>query len=115
MICKEYDEKIRNWIAENRERMVDMWLELVRIPSVRSEPAPGAPFGVPCAQALKKATDYGTAMGFDTRLEADRGYSLASWGQGEKTIGLFGHSDVVPAGDGWLYAKPFEPVIRDGV
>lgn len=115
MICKEYDEKIRGWIAENRERMVDMWLDLVRIPSVRSEPAPGAPFGVPCAQALKKATDYGTAMGFDTRLEADRGYSLICWGQGEKTIGLFGHSDVVPAGDGWLYAKPFEPVIRDGV
>lgn len=115
MICKEYDEKIRAWISENRARMIDMWLDLVRIPSVRSEPAPGAPFGVSCAQALKRATDYGAEMGFATRLEADRGYSLISCGDGEKTIGIFGHSDVVPAGDGWLYTEPFEPVVRDGV
>lgn len=115
MICKEYDEKIQAWIRENRERMIEMWLDLVRIPSVRSEPAPGAPFGIPCAQALKKATDYGAEMGFATRLEAERGYSLISCGDGEKTIGVFGHSDVVPAGDGWLYTKPFEPIIKDGV
>lgn len=115
MICREHDEKIQAWIRENRERMIDMWLELVRIPSVRSEPAPGAPFGENCAQALKKATEYGEKMGFATRLEAARGYSLISYGEGEKTIGIFGHSDVVPAGDGWLYTKPFEPVIRDGV
>ena len=115
MICQEQDRKIRAWIDENRERMIHMWMDLVRIPSVKSEPAPGAPYGVPCAQALKKATDYGAEMGFDTRLEADRGYSLISYGDGEKTIGIFGHSDVVPAGDGWLYTKPFEPIIRDGV
>ena len=115
MLCKEYDDKIKAWIEENRETMVQMWLELIRIPSVRSQPAPGAPFGAACARALKKATEYGAKMGFATRLEADRGYSLISYGTGEKTIGLFGHSDVVPAGDGWLYAKPFEPVIREGV
>lgn len=115
MLCQEHDRKIQNWIQENRERMVSMWLDLVRIPSVKGEPAPGAPFGIPCAQALKKATEYAEKMGFDTRLEAERGYSLAAYGQGEKTIGIFGHSDVVPAGDGWLYAKPFEPVVRDGV
>lgn len=115
MICREYDEKIQSWIEKNKETMVAMWLDLIRIPSVRGEAAPGTPFGVSCAQALKKATEYAQEMGFDTRLEADRGYSLASYGQGEKTVGLFGHSDVVPAGDGWLYTKPFEPIIRDGV
>ena len=115
MVCKEWDDKIQNWIRENREKMVQMWLDLVRIPSVQGEAAPGAPYGVPCAQALKKATDYAAEMGFETRLEADRGYSLSCYGEGEKTIGLFGHSDVVPAGDGWLYTKPFEPIIRDGV
>ena len=109
MINKEYDEKIKSWIEENRDQMVEMWLDLIRIPSVRSDPAPGAPFGIPCAQALKKATEYGEQMGFSTRLEADRGYSLISCGRGEKTIGIFGHSDVVPAGDGWLYAEPLRP------
>ena len=115
MIRKDYDEQIQAWIEENKQRMIDMWLDLVRSPSVKGEPAPGAPFGVACAQALKKATEYGAQMGFQTRLEADRGYSLITYGEGEKTIGVFGHSDVVPAGDGWLYTKPFEPIIRDGV
>lgn len=115
MICKEYDQKIRSWIDENRERMIDMWLDLIRIPSVRSEPVPGAPFGENCAQALKKATEYGKEMGLITHLEADRGYSLIAYGEGEKTIGIFGHSDVVPAGEGWLYTQPFDPIIRDGV
>ena len=115
MISQQYDQKIQAWICENRERMIQMWFDLVRIPSVRSEPAPGAPYGIPCAQALKKATQYGEEMGLDVRVETDRGYSLMAYGDGEKTIGLFGHSDVVPAGDGWLYTEPFEPVIRDGV
>jgi len=115
MINKQYDEVIRNWIASNKDKMVDMWLDLIRIPSVKSEPAPGAPYGIPCAQALAKATEYAREMGFETRLEADRGYSLAWHGKGEKTIGIFGHSDVVPAGDGWLYTEPFDPIIRDGV
>lgn len=67
MICQEYDKKIQTWISENRERMIDMWLDLVRMPSVRSEPAPGAPFGVPCAQALTKLMDgyYGVGLGVD--------------------------------------------------
>ena len=115
MFSREYDEKIQNWIAENRDTMVSMWMDLVRVPSVRGEAAPDAPFGEDCAQALAKATGYGEAMGFETRLEAARGYGLVSYGQGEKTIGLFGHSDVVPAGDGWLLTEPFEPVLRDGV
>ena len=115
MVCREWDDKIQNWIRENHEKMVEMWLDLVRIPSVKGEAAPGAPYGVYCAKALKKATDYAAEMGFETRLEAERGYSLSCYGDGEKTIGLFGHSDVVPAGDGWLYTEPFEPIIRDGV
>lgn len=115
MLCQEYDRKIQKWIQDNREKMVEMWLDLIRIPSVRGEAAPGAPFGVPCAQALKKAAEYADKMGLDTRLEADRGYALASYGQGEKTVGLFGHSDVVPAGDGWVYTQPFDPIILNGV
>ena len=110
MICQQQDQMIRAWIEEHREEMIQMWMDLVCIPSVKSEPAPGAPFGIPCAQALKKATEYGQQLGFETRLEADRGYSLISYGDGDKTIGIFGHGDVVPAGDGWLYTKPFEPI-----
>jgi hypothetical protein len=34
--------------------------------------------------------------GFRVRVEEDGGYALASSGDGEKTIGIFGHSDVCP-------------------
>jgi succinyl-diaminopimelate desuccinylase len=115
MFNEKYDLQIRNWIDNNRQKMIDMWLDLIRIPSVKSEPAPGAPYGIACAQALSKATEYANELGFTTRLEAERGYSLAFMGEGEKTIGIFGHSDVVPAGDGWIYTEPFNPIIKDGV
>jgi len=115
MINSEFDVKIRTWIQAHRNNMVERWMELVRIPSVQSAPAPGAPFGQNCAKALATAARFAEEIGLESRLEADRGYALAWLGNGEKTIGLFGHSDVVPAGDGWLYTQPFEPIEKDGV
>jgi succinyl-diaminopimelate desuccinylase len=52
--------------------------------------------------------------GFDAKIYHESGYSLIGFGEGEKTIGIFTHSDVVPVGDDWLYTKPFEPVIKNG-
>lgn len=33
--------------------------------------------------------------------------------EGDEILGIFGHMDVVPAGDGWD-TDPYEPVIKDG-
>ena len=49
-------------------------------------------------------------FGFDTRIGDDT-YALSTYGEGKKSIGLFGHADVVPGGDGWIHTTPFEPVI----
>ena len=110
-----YDEKIRAWLTENREEILQKWMELVRIPSLRGTAEENAPYGRNCAEALKTAAGYFASRGFDVRIEAQEGYALADFGAGEKTIGLFAHCDVVPTGDGWLYTEPFEPVIRDGL
>ncbi len=111
---KEYDKKIIKWISENADRIISYWCELIRIPSVKSEPAENAPFGINCAKALSLANDIFIKEGFDSKLFADSGYALASYGEGDKKIGLFSHSDVVPVGGDWLFTEPFNPIIKDG-
>lgn len=87
-------------------------MDLIRIPSVRGDAAQDAPYGIECDRALQKAASY--YEGFDLTVNRADGYAYADYGAGGKLIGLFGHSDVVPAGDGWLYTQPFEPVIMEG-
>ena len=114
MINQEYDKQICAWIEAHKETILQDWMDLVRIPSVRSEAAPKAPFGPDCAKALKKAAKNLERRGFPVKLNEDEGYALAYHGDGEKIIGLFGHSDVVPTGDGWLFTEPFNPIIKEG-
>ncbi len=113
MINPEYDIKIKEWIEENRDSVIEKWVEVSKIPAIKSEAAEGAPFGKPCAEALVACAKLFEEHGFDSKVYADSGYALAHYGKGEKTIGLFGHSDVVPVGDDWIYTKPFEPVVID--
>lgn len=115
MLNKAYDEKICVWLKEHRRQIVDELLTLARIPSVRSTPLPGAPYGAQCRRVLQ-ATEYLYArLGFTVRTQQERGYALGFSGDGEKVIGFFGHADVVPAGEGWRYTQPFEPVEKDGL
>lgn len=114
IINAEYDKKIQKWLEENRQTIIDKWMDLIRIPSVRGEAAPDAPFGAECARAVAKANEYYAQAGFETHHYPDRGYALASYGEGEKTVGLFAHCDVVPVGDGWMYTQPFAPKIIEG-
>lgn len=114
MICK-YDPQIREWIKEHKEEILADHVALCRIPSVRGEAEENAPYGKECARALQASADLFAKNGFSVRVEKERGYALARLEKGEKTIGLFGHSDVVPAGDGWIKTEPFEPRVIDGV
>lgn len=115
MINKLYDEKMAAWLEQNREKILNMWMDLIRIPSVQSAPAPHAPFGPDCARALKTSCDYLKSLNVDVTHNEDAGYLFADYGNGPRSIGLFAHSDVVPVGDGWIYTDPFEPIIRDGL
>lgn len=114
MINQEIDKKITAWISEHREQLIEQWMELCRIPSVRGAAEPAAPFGKACAEALKASADLFKQYGFETRLEKERGYAISSYGEGEKTIALVAHSDVVPVGDDWTVTAPFEPKLIDG-
>ncbi len=113
MFFKEFDEKVKVWINEHKDEILTEWMELVKIPSVISDPCKNAPFGENCAKALRAVYDLYKKHGFEAEIYENDGYALARYGSGNKTIGLFAHSDVVPVGDGWTYTQPFEPIIKD--
>ena len=114
MINQEYDKKISEWINNNKDRIIEKWIELCKIPSIKSDAVEGAPFGKNCADALKLAAELFNSENIKSELFADSGYALATYGNGEKKIGLFCHSDVVPVGEDWLFTEPFNPIIKDG-
>lgn len=114
MCMQTVDEKITQWVECNRNAVLEDWMSLVRIPSLQAAAEPGAPYGKACAEVLEKAAEIFERRGFTTRIDTQSGYMLARSAEAEKTIGLFGHGDVVPVGDGWLFTEPFAPVIKDG-
>ncbi|MBQ7862189.1 MAG: Sapep family Mn(2+)-dependent dipeptidase [Clostridia bacterium] len=114
MINKKYNELLEKWIYENKEDILHKWIELEKIPSIKSAPEDDAPFGINCKDALYKAAFYFEKNGFKTKINDRNTYALCSYGDGERKIGLFSHSDVVPVGDDWIYTEPFNPVIIDG-
>ncbi len=114
MIDKNIDDLFTEWLEKNKENIIDKWIELAKIPSITSEKAEHAPFGTECAKALNYAATLFSSESIESKVYDEGGYALAHFGNGEKTIGLFSHSDVVPIGDGWLYTEPFNPVVKDG-
>lgn len=99
-------------IEEMSQEIIKSTQGIVRIKSVEGEPREGMPFGEGPYNALKYALDLSERLGFKTvNLENYIGY--AEYGEGEEYIGVLGHLDVVPEGDGWFYPA-YGAEIHDG-
>lgn len=107
-------QKIRDYLQNNRDTIINECMELIRIPSVRDTAAPDAPFGKPCADVLEHTKAIFASYGFPSEIDTEGGYLLSSYGDGERSIGLFAHADVVPAGDNWTLTQPFAPTVING-
>jgi len=112
MFEKELIAKVENYIKENEEIIIKDWMDLIRINSVSDSSSEIGPFGENCRKALDKALDICRRNGLEASNH-DYYYGTAASGNGDKTIGLFSHLDVVPVSDDWIYS-PFEPQIVDG-
>lgn len=86
---------------------------IMQINSVKSEPEPTAPFGPGPKKALLATLALAKDLGFHTHL-VNSAIGYAQLGEGEEYIGVIGHLDVVPAGDGWDY-PPFDLTLDDNV
>lgn len=106
-----------NWYDEVLKRKDELLYQLksfLTIESVLDESTagPNAPFGLKVAEALEFMLNLGEKDGFPVK-NVDGYAGHIEMGQGEELIGVLGHVDVVPAGDGWT-SPPFTPEIRDG-
>ena len=108
-------DRITEYFDSHKAEMLSRLAALCAIPSVQSAPEAGKPFGAAVDAALTLAGEMFSEEGFTVERDAGGRYLLASLGEGERTIGLFAHADVVPPGEGWTVTEPFSPVIRDDV
>lgn len=76
--------------------------QLVKIPSVKDEStkSENAPFGAACRAALDKMMEIGQNAGFKVK-DIDGYACVIEYGDAEESIGILGHLDIVPIGDGW--------------
>ncbi len=94
-----------------RELLCDL-AEIVSIPSVYGEPEEGAPYGRHCLKALEWFVNKAHQYGLRAEL-IDGACAYAEVGHGTECVGILGHLDVVPAGNGWA-TDPFKMVEENG-
>ena len=106
-------DKIRNAFEAHWQEMLDDLAAVVAIDSSGDGPVKeGMPFGEGPAKALNCFLKIAERMGLETD-NVDNYAGVVSYGDGEETVGVLAHLDVVPAGKGWT-TDPFTMVIRDG-
>ena len=106
------NEQVSRLIDSYRDEFVSTLQAWIRVPSIKGEAAPGAPFGPEVRRMLDQAMETGRKLGFAPRDVDGYACDLVLEG-GPEEIGVLGHLDVVPVGDGWT-RPPFEGVVEDG-
>lgn len=99
-------------IDELKDKLVSSTQEILKIKSVEEPGLDGMPYGPGVGKALECALDISSKLGFKAvNLDGYVGY--AEYGEGEEYVGVLGHLDVVPEGDGWQY-PPYGAEIHNG-
>lgn len=93
-------EKLNERILELKDEMFESIKESVAICSVKGEPESDAPYGREVKKALDHTLALGEKMGFKTG-NVDNRVGWIEYGEGEEMVGVLGHVDVVPLGEGW--------------
>ena len=105
-------DKLNEKIMDMQDEIIKAVQGCVQIDSVKAAPEEGAPYGKGCRAALDYALKLGESLGFKTGNVGNRvGY--VEFGEGDEMVGVLGHLDVVPVGEGWTY-PPFGAEIHDG-
>ena len=112
---EELFANIVRWAEDHREEFIADVMRIVRFPSVSSPGSDGYAFGRACKECADDFMALGKDYGFTP--ENDDYYCASLVMPGEKPecreIGILGHLDVVPEGEGWDF-PPYEPRYIDG-
>lgn len=106
-----------NWqkeVEQRKEQLIQDTQRLLQIKSTLDEETATKeiPFGKGIKEALDFMLDLGEKDGFAVKNIDNYGAHL-EMGQGDELLGILGHLDVVPEGDGWT-TDPYSADIRNG-
>lgn len=107
----EYLDKLNS----RKDEFINDLSGLIAIPSLRDEKTiqKNAPFGKECRNALDYMLNLAKEDGF--AVDDVDGYAgVISYGEGDESVAMLGHLDVVPVDNEWS-TNPFELVIKDGI
>ena len=108
------NQLVNEWIDAHEKELLSDIKELCEIPSVLAPAEGDAPFGTECKKALLAAIDLCKKYGFATR-NYDNYVATADFDPSlPHTLDMLGHTDVVPAGEGWTVTEPFKIIEKDG-
>lgn len=91
------NERLDAAVAALHAQAVDTLRRWIRVPSEKMPAEAGAPFGRPLRDMLTLALEDAKNLGMQTR-DFDGYIGEAEIGEGEETMGILAHLDVVPAG-----------------
>ena len=104
-------------LEDNKSQAISTLQELISINSVAGDPVSTKdgevfPFGKGVQDAFAYMLSKAEEFGFETANIDNYGGHI-DFGSGEKIVGILGHLDVVPVGDGWDF-DPFSGAEHDG-
>ncbi len=106
-------DRITEFLQEHEWEIFEELAEIIAIPSVKGAPEDGAPFGREVKRMLETVARLGQRHGYTVTLYDE--YLLMEYGEGEKTLGVFCHGDVVPVDETeWTTGAPFALHLWDG-
>lgn len=104
----------KEYIISHRDDMIRDLEKMIKIPSkLEGYDNPEYPFGKNVDDALNEFLKIAEELGFKTK-NIDKYCGYVEFGEGEELVGIIGHLDVVPEGEGWSY-PPFELTIKDDI
>lgn len=101
-------QNISNYLDSQKDNIVCNIINFVKIPSVSSN-------SPEVANSLDFILKLAKEMGLKAQKVLDGQIGIVEVGEGNETIGILAHVDVVPAGDISLWKEdPFNPVVKNG-
>lgn len=103
-----FEEKLIREIDSIKENLIEDTISLIQIPSVKGVEQVDAPYGIHPKRALEMTMEISKREGLSTKFVGNH-MAYGSIGNSDGYIGIFGHLDVVSAGDEdeWTY-PPFK-------
>lgn len=113
MTHKELGKAVEAWGRSHREELVKDIIAIVNQKSVSCPGKGNYAFGDDCKNCADFMIQMACNYGFVTENDDYYTISILMPGKTDRDIGLLGHLDVVPEGDGWHY-EPYNAIEKDG-